>query len=80
MAAGAGAAMNWTLYTKAIAAQADYAAALARVFGSAACEARSDCSRNGSRPDHPLHPPYAAENEAADVWSAEMKKVAAEAA
>jgi hypothetical protein len=40
--AGAGAAMNWPLYTKATAAAADYEAALARHFGATADEARDD--------------------------------------
>ena len=67
--------MNWTLYTTATAAETDYDAALARVFGNAACDARGDRERNGSQPDHPLHPLYAAKNAAADAWNAENRRL-----
>jgi hypothetical protein len=50
--------MNWPLYTKATAAEADYAAALTRNFGNAADEVRYDRARNGSRSD--LHLTYIA--------------------
>jgi hypothetical protein len=62
------------LYTKAAAAEADYAAALQRTFGAAACEALDDRARNGSRRGHPLHPLYVAKNAASDSWFAETKK------
>ena len=78
--AGAGAAMNWPLYTKATAAAADYEAALERTFGAASGEARADSARNGSQPDHPLHPLYVAKNESADSWAAEAKNSTAAAA
>jgi len=63
--------MNWTLYTTATAAETDYDAALARIFGSAACDARGNRERNGSHPNHPLHPLYAAKNAAENAWNAE---------
>jgi len=71
--------MNWTLYTTATAAETDYDAALARAFGTGASDARSDCAHNGSRPDHPLHPLYAAKTEASDAWRAETQKAEAAA-
>jgi hypothetical protein len=40
--------------------EADYAAALQRTFGAAACDVRDDRARNGSQPDHPLHPAFIA--------------------
>ena len=78
--AGAGAAMNWPLYTKATAAAADYEAALERTFGAASGEARADCARNGSRPDHPLHPAFITKNEAASAWIVEKQSATAAAA
>ena|SRR5271170_6552116 len=53
--------------------------ALARVFGSTACDARGDRERNGSRPDHPLHPLYVAKTEASDALRAERQKAEAAA-
>ena len=61
-------------------ASADYAAALTRYFGAAADEARNDRARNGSRPDHPLHPAFIAKNEAASAWIAEKQNSNAAAA
>jgi hypothetical protein len=72
--------MNWSLYTKATAAEADYEAALARISGGAAGDARDDHDRNGSRPDHPLHPAFIAKNEAASAWNAEKQSSNAAAA
>ena len=62
--------MNWRLYTDATATGATYEAALARIFGAGIREARDDRSRNGSRPEHPLHPLYAAKTKATDCWFA----------
>src|SRR5690349_2434265 len=45
-------------------------AALARIFGTGAGEARDDRARNGSQPEHPLHPFYAAQTKAARCWAA----------
>ena len=72
--------MNWLLYTKATAAEADYEAALTRHFGVAADEARNDADRNGSRPDHPLHPLFVAKNEFSDAWFAETETATMSAA
>src|SRR6202035_2130231 len=44
-------------------------AALQRTFGAAACE----CARNGSRPDHPLHPAYVPKDQAAAARLAETR-------
>src|SRR5436189_219374 len=49
---------------------AAYEAALARIFGTGAGEARDDRARNGSRPDHPLHLLYAAKTKATGCWFA----------
>src|SRR5205823_3004897 len=54
----------WLLYTAATATAAAYKAALARIFGTDAGETRDDQARNGSRPDHPLHPLYAVKTKA----------------
>jgi hypothetical protein len=59
--------MNWRLYTDATATAAAYEAALARIFGTGA---RDDRARNGSQPEHPLHPFYAAKTKAARCWFA----------
>src|SRR5271167_896218 len=44
--------MNWLLYTKATAAEADYEAALTRHFGTSADEARNDGDRNIGQSRH----------------------------
>ena len=62
--------MNWRLYTDATATAAAYEAALARIFGTGADEARDDRARNGERPSHPLHPFYAAKTKATGRWLA----------
>jgi hypothetical protein len=41
---------------------------------------RADCARNGSRPDHPLHPALIAKNEAASAWIVEKQSATAAAA
>jgi hypothetical protein len=63
--------MDWRLYTDATATAAAYEAALARIFGTGAGEARDDRARNGSRPDHPLHALYAAKTAAEGAWVAD---------
>jgi len=60
------------LYTKATAAEANYAAALTRNFGNGAGRARYDRAHNGSQPGHPLHPLYVAKSEASDAWYGEI--------
>jgi hypothetical protein len=55
-------------------------AALERTFGAASGEARVDCARNGSRPDHPLHPAFIAKNRAASTWIVEKQSATAAAA
>ena len=60
--------MDWRLYTDATATAAAYEAALARIFGTGAGNARDDRARNGSRPGHPLHSVYVAKTEAATPW------------
>jgi len=41
---------------------------------------RAVCARNGSRPDHPLHPAFIAKNEAASAWIVEKQSATAAAA
>jgi len=43
-------------------------------------KSRADCARNGSGPDHPLHPAFIAKNEAASAWIVEKQSATAAAA
>jgi hypothetical protein len=50
------------------------------VSSAGADEARDNCARNGSRPDHPLHSAYVAKTEAAAAWIAEKRNASPAAA